>query len=156
MSGRHAREAPTLAEHLAQQRRRATWIAILGAVVTVLGLTGLVLTEPVSPTSSGHPRTWAVGVLLIGLGTTVAALISRVAPAAERRPMPPSRPAWLLLALAACGLVTLVATARSGAEDPLRYLSPVLLTLYPLALYGYQARRYRRFTNERAQAARPS
>jgi multisubunit Na+/H+ antiporter MnhB subunit len=144
MSGRHARDGPTLAERLVQRRRRAMWIVVLGVVVTVLGAAGLVLTEPVTTSGSNQLRGWAVGVVIVGLVVIVTALISRAAPIAEQRSSRPSRPAWLLLVAAGFGVATLIATARLGSEDPLRYLSPALLTVYPLAIYAYQRRRYRR------------
>lgn len=154
MSARHARDERTGAERLVQHRRRALRFVVLGVVVTVLGLMLLVFTEPVTTSGLEQPRAWAVGVLVLGLCITVASLLSRAAPSADQGPRRPSRPAWLLLVIAGCGLATLVATASAGYEHPWSYVSPSLLTVYPLAMYAHQSWRYRRFMSARAASPR--
>ncbi|MGY3128711.1 amino acid transporter [Agrococcus sp. UYP33] len=127
----------------------------LGVVVTVLGLALLPLTEPT--TTAGleqQPRAWAVGVVVLGLCMTIASLLSRSAPSTEPRSRRPGRPSWLLLAIAACGLITLAATVSAGYEHPWSYVSPTLLTVYPLAMYSHQSWRYRRFVSARAASPR--
>lgn len=87
----------------ATSRRRVPWLVALGIGVTVLSIAWLAVTEPAGTPTPLQPRTWAVGLLLIGLGITVASLLPRSTPAAKQ---PPNRPSWLLLVAAACGLIT--------------------------------------------------
>lgn len=153
MSGRHAPDERLQAERLEQHRRRATRFVALGVVVTVLGLTLLLITRPATTSGLEQPRAWAVGVLVLGLCMTVASLLSRSAPS-EQRSRRPVRPSWLLLAIAGCGLVTLTATVGAGYQHPWSYVSPSLLTVYPLAIYAHQSWRYRRFVSARAASPR--
>lgn len=152
MSGRDADEGSARAGTLARHRRRATWCIVLGAVLTVLGFAGLVLTAPMTAEGPNPMRAWAVCVVVVGLVTTVLALISRAAPMAEQPPSRPRTPVWALLTVAGMGLVTLVATARTGSDDPLRYVSPGLLTVYPFVTWAYESWRHRRSAASSADA----
>lgn len=134
-------------------RRPAMWTVALSVTVTTLGLVGLMITEPATGQDLAQPRLWAIGMLLLGLMGTALALVARAWPNAGRPSSPPRAPAWLLLLAAGCGLVALIATVRMGREDPMAYLSPILLTVYPLVIYGYQSWRYRRSRQADARKA---
>lgn len=129
-----------------RRRRRAVWSAILGAVVTVLGLAGLVLTEPVAGSSPTQPRVWAIGALFGGATIVAASLMARASALSDQQPRRPPRPSWLLLVAAVMGFAALISTATSGFEDPQELVSPGLLTVYPLALYAYLYWRFKRAT----------
>lgn len=136
-----------------QAPRRARWPVAVGIAATVLGLVGLVITEPATGQDLAQPRLWAIGMLLLGLIGTALALVARAWPNEGRPSSPPRALAWLLLLAAGCGLVALIATVRMGREDPMAYLSPTLLTVYPLVIYGYQSWRYRRSREADARKA---
>ena len=147
------RAAPAMSPD--RQRHRARWLVVLGIVITVLGLVGLVLSEPTSASDPNPLRVGAVSAAVGGLCVIVGALLSRDAPLAKQPPSRPTGVAWLLFAAAGCGLLALIGAIGTGSDEPNDYLLAAMLTVYPLVIYAHQWWHYRRFLRAESRATAP-
>ena len=138
-----------------RHRRRARWLAALGIAITVLGLVGLVLTEPSSASDPNPLRVGAVSAAIGGLCVIVGALLSGNPPLEKQPPSRPTGVAWLLFTATGCGLLALIGVIRTGSDEPNHYLLAAVLTVYPLVIYAHQWWRYRRFARAESQATAP-
>lgn len=117
------------------QRKRWTLLAVVGAVIALLGCVALTITEP-----GGSPRAWAIALAIGGICIAVVSLVSRSAPPAAPLQRP-RRSSLFMAALGALGLVTLPLGSTAGWSS---YALFGYLVVAGLGMYAFDRRAIRK------------